>query len=248
LGANNVARGKALAGDRHPYRARRILRQFRIGLATSLIGTTVYLRLRPADPLFLLSMATGYAGFAMLALSLLLGPWKVLRGRHSPVSTELRRDVGIWAAILSVAHVYFGLQVHLRGHMWEYFFAPPGGPRGDLPRVDLFGFANYTGLAITLVLTVLLAISNDRALRRLGTRRWKALQRWNYAAFVLVILHAAAYQIIERRELLLVAVLGAIAMVVVASQLAGIRRVRKSSRQDSQGDRGPRRFPDSPRW
>ncbi|HEX3754945.1 MAG TPA: hypothetical protein VHV26_07705, partial [Rhizomicrobium sp.] len=55
-------------------------------------------------------------------------------------------------------------------------------------------FANYTGLAATLILIALLATSNDVSLRRFGTPGWKGLQRWNYFCFGLTGLHTLLYQ------------------------------------------------------
>src|SRR5205809_7932830 len=51
------------------------------------------------------SIATAYAGLALLGATLLIGPWNILHARPNPVSTDLRRDIGIWAALLSGAHV-----------------------------------------------------------------------------------------------------------------------------------------------
>ena len=52
----------------------------------------------------------------------------------------------------------------------------------------MFGFGNDTGLIAALLFLLLLAISNDVSLRRLGAQKWKSLQRWMYAAVVLTIL------------------------------------------------------------
>ena len=67
-------------------------------------------------------MASAYAGLFFLAASLSLGPWNVLRRKPNPVSSDLRRDVGIWAGVLALIHTAVGLTVHLRGRMWMYFF------------------------------------------------------------------------------------------------------------------------------
>jgi hypothetical protein len=56
-----------------------------------------------------------------------------------------------------------------------------------------FGWGNWTGLAATVVVLVLLVTSNDAALRILKARRWKLLQRVNYLFIVLVVLHAFFY-------------------------------------------------------
>src|SRR5262249_20619765 len=73
---------------------------------------------------FGLSMGTAYTGAMLLGVTLVVGVLKVLRGEISPVSTDWRRDVGIWAALFGLAHVVIGLQVHAPGRMWTYFVYP----------------------------------------------------------------------------------------------------------------------------
>ena len=135
------------------------------------------------------TVATGYLATILLALTLLIGPANLLLCRRNPVSSYLRRDVGMWTAIFSVVHVFFGLQVHdeLRNFL-TYFVAPDG-------RVltNSFGLGNWTGLAATVIVAGLLALSSDLALRKLKARTWKNLQRLSYALFALVIAHAFFY-------------------------------------------------------
>jgi sulfoxide reductase heme-binding subunit YedZ len=96
--------------------------------------------------------------------------------------------------------------------------------------LDIFGIANYLGLAATLILALLLALSNDWALRRFGTRRWKALQRLNYILLGLVSMHALVYFSYENRGLSFISVFVVVVSVVVAIQLAGIwKRKRKQA-------------------
>lgn len=173
---------------------------------------------------FRASMATAYVSLALLGASLATGPLNVLRGRPNPVSTDLRRDLGIWAAVVAIAHFAVGLQVHMK-HRWEYWFTPASGGL-LLPRVDPFGFANHTGLAAVAIAALLLALSNDRSLRALGTARWKRLQRWNYALYGLVLLHGIAYQVTERRTLPWVALFVAMLLPALVLQVAG-RRARR---------------------
>lgn len=144
------------------------------------------------------SMATAYVGLALLAATLVTGPYAVLRGRRHPTSTDLRRDIGIWAGLLSLAHFVIGLQVHLKSR-YLYWFRDLNDSVHLRPRIDAFGLANDLGIAAVVVAIVLLSLSNDLALRRLGARRWKRLQQWNYWLFGLVVLHAVIYEIIEKR-------------------------------------------------
>jgi sulfoxide reductase heme-binding subunit YedZ len=70
-------------------------------------------------------MATAYAGLFLLAVSLIKGPWNVLRGGQNFVSSYERRDFGIWAGAIGILHMILGLQGHLSGRIWLYFIYPP---------------------------------------------------------------------------------------------------------------------------
>jgi sulfoxide reductase heme-binding subunit YedZ len=102
--------------------------------------------------------------------------------------------------------------------MWMYFFR-------RLHPLALqntqFGLANFSGLAAALLFFVLLVISNDLSLRTLGTRRWKFLQRWIYAAFLLTVIHGIVYQLVEKRRLPWVVVFAVLTTAVVVVQLSG---------------------------
>jgi sulfoxide reductase heme-binding subunit YedZ len=184
--------------------------------------------------LYRLSMATGYASVVLIAWAMLIGPWRVRRGRPAPASTDLRRDVGIWGGLFGLAHVVTGLQVHFAGKFWKYFLYPDGEHVVPL-RHDLFGFANWTGLAAGLLLVLLLAISNDLSLRALGTRRWKAWQRWTYWAAALTVAHALAYQIPTKNHARWIVAFLLVTVIVLAMQLDGRRRylARREARASS---------------
>lgn len=173
-------------------------------------------------------MATAYAALGLLAATLAVGPLRVLRARPNPISTDLRRDLGIWCALVGLAHTVVGAQVHLRGRWWAYFVFPADQPHRVPVRYDAFGATNYAGLAAALVLLVLLGISNDLSLRQLGTRQWKRVQRWTYAVAALVALHGAIYQALEKRALPGVLLLLLVLIAVAALQLAGYRRLRRA--------------------
>ena len=206
------------------YWRRRISRHAAIALFGALVGTAVIVLLGDEGiPVFRLSMATAYASLALLACSLLVGPVNVIRRRANPVSSDLRRDVGIWAGVFAVAHVVFGLQVHLPGRMLEYFLWSPDEARAIPVRYDWAGLTNWSGLIATLVLLALLVISNDAALRRLGTARWKFIQRWSYAGFALIAVHGAIYQVLEDRPASWILVFALVIALVGVLQTLGAR-------------------------
>jgi sulfoxide reductase heme-binding subunit YedZ len=176
------------------------------------------------------SFATAYPALALLAATLLPGPWNLIRKRPNPTSIDLRRDAGIWAGILGILHSAVGQCVHLRGRPWLYYVYGPQDHHYSFPvRHDLFGLANYNGAVSVLVLIALLATSNDYSLRALGTPGWKTLQRWNYAVFALAAVHAFAYQGVEKQNIAFVATVAACVVVTVALQSTGFVKRRSAA-------------------
>jgi sulfoxide reductase heme-binding subunit YedZ len=212
-----------MAPPRIGYWPRRLLRNVGIvALALVVYLVVVTMSSHSTQVLFRLSMATGYTSVVLIGWALLIGPWRVMRGRSAPVSTDLRRDVGIWGGLFGLAHVATGLFVHLGDPLKYFFFRDPA--RHVPVRSDLFGFANWTGLAATLLLLLLLAISNDISLRRLGSRRWKSWQRWTYWAGALVVAHGLAYQWLEKGNNGWVYVFVPVVLIVAVLQLRGRRQ------------------------
>lgn len=200
-------------------------------LAGAAAAAAVWSATPSPDALFRASLTTGYVGLALLALTLMLGPLAALRRRVTPISTDLRRDTGLWACAWSLTHVVLGLQVHLRGKMWQYFFypTPETAPLWTRVRHDLFGFANHTGLVAALLLVLLALLSNDVSVRRLGASRWKNWQRLNYLLFALAVAHSIGYQCIEKRKVGYLVAFGAITLGAVTMQIArAVARSRPS--------------------
>jgi methionine sulfoxide reductase heme-binding subunit len=206
----------------------RVTRHIILFLLSAATCAVFYLAFDSQGPLWRLSMASAYGSLALLALSLMIGPWNRLRRRPNPVSGYLRRDIGIWAGVLGIVHVVFGLQVHFVGRMWLYFV--PETWRSFPLRLDLFGFTNYAGLAATLILVLLLALSNDASLRALGPARWKSLQRWNYAGAALVVAHGIVYMVLEKRTPAFIAAFAVLVLLAAGLQLAGYRAVSQGGR------------------
>lgn len=216
-------------------RFRRRLFQHHLPLLALCAGSVacIYLTRPYKDAVMRASFATAYPALILLAVTLGIGPLNVLMRRRNPVSVDLRRDVGIWAGILAVAHTAIGQNVHLRGRPWLYYVYQRSEHHTFPIRHDVFGMSNYTGALCTLVVLLLLATSNDWSLRRLGTVQWKKLQRWNYAAFALLAIHALGYEEgIEHQKLPWVTLTVAGLGVTLVLQLFGfgMRRAEGSSK------------------
>jgi sulfoxide reductase heme-binding subunit YedZ len=210
-----------------PRLARRLWRHhLPLGVASAVCGWALYVTRPYPDVITRLSFATAYPALALLAATLMIGPWRTLAGKAVVISLDLRRDVGIWAGILGVAHTGIGQCVHMRGRPWLYYVYENWRAEHWQPvRHDLFGAANFTGLFAALVLIALLATSNDASLRKLGTPGWKQLQRWNYGCFGLTALHCFLYQLgVESQQAGFVAAAIACVTIAAALQLLGWRR------------------------
>jgi len=147
------------------------------------------------DVITRLSFATAWPALVLLTVVLVIGPWRILRGKPPVLSQDLRRDIAIWGGSLGVAHAVIGNCEHLRGRPWLYYVYEKTQEHLVPLRHDLFGFSNYTGLFASLILLALLATSNDASLRKLGNPGWKSLQRWNYVCCGLTALHTFGYLI-----------------------------------------------------
>ncbi len=173
-----------------------------------------------------ITYSSGYIGIFLLAFSLLLGPINLMLNRKNPISTYLRRDMGIFGGILSLVHSVIGLFMHFTGKPWLYFVEEV--VQGYAIRFGVFGMANHTGLLGALIIILLLAISNDYSLRKLKAVKWKNLQRFTYLMFVLVILHSIFYRINAGKEDLIMYLYLPLFMVVLIFQIIGMRlKMRK---------------------
>lgn len=175
------------------------------------------------------SLVTGYASLVALLVTVVLGPLRIVRAQPNPVSSDLRRDIGIAAALTGLAHVVLATRHHFGGSLRLYFFVD-GRLRVESVRTDAFGWGVWIGAAATVVLGVLGALSNDASLRTLGRRRWKAIQRGNYALVPLAVAHTALFWYALGRDGLTETLLVLAIFCALALQCAGVVRLRSSDR------------------
>ena len=137
--------------------------------------------------------AVGDAAVVLLLVSLAIGPlarlWRPA-GRLVP----WRRQLGIWAAVVALAHSLLVIDGWARWSIRRFLgfeFIPQLGREARLE--PGFGLANLIGLVALAWLLVLLATSSDRALRSLGPAAWKWLHQGSYVVLYLVLLHTAYF-------------------------------------------------------
>lgn len=190
-------------------------------LATGLYFVLAVVYPSPRLWIFRWSLATAYVGAGLLAITLSIGAWRFLKNQSTPISNDLRRDFGIWCALFAVAHTFIGLNVHQKN--WAHYFLNDTGGW----RTDLFGFANYVGVAATLIVIVLLLTSSDYALKTLKSKRWKRIQRWNYIFGALVALHGIFYIVVENRVMPFLFIFVVFIIWTAAIQFVGFGKRRK---------------------
>jgi sulfoxide reductase heme-binding subunit YedZ len=167
-----------------------------------------------------ITYTSGYMSIFLLAVSLLLGPLNLMLKLKNPISTYIRRDIGIFGGILGVVHSVVGLFMHFTGRPWLYFVEEVG--ESFVIRSGNFGLANYTGLFGALILILLLIISNDYSLGKLKAAKWKNLQRFTYLMFLLVIAHSVFYRLNAGKEDLIIYLYLPLLLIVLVCQLAGV--------------------------
>ncbi len=204
----------------------RVLRHIAFAVAGSATIQSVFEASSDMTSTDSMSLGAAYGGLFFLAATLLVGPVYVLTGRQIPVSSMLRRDLGIWAAVYGLLHVYVGLLIYFDRTMWPYFVYTADEAHTFPLRLDLFGIANYVGLLAALVLVALLGLSNNWSLRKLGPAIWKKGQRWAYAGAVLIAAHGILYQVYEARTLGFVVLQAVVIAIVIGLQLWGASRWR----------------------
>ena len=106
---------------RERFRHRLVTHHLPLLVASTISISILYYTRTYADVLSRASFATAYPALVLLAATLLIGPWNVLRQQRNPISSDLRRDIGIWAGALGLLHTAVGQNVHLRGHPWLYY-------------------------------------------------------------------------------------------------------------------------------
>lgn len=176
-----------------------------------------------------LSVSSAYVSLLFFVIAIGMGPVDLWRNKKTPLSSYLRRDLGIWSALLAVFHTLAGLQVHLGGKFWHYFVYPSDQAHLIPIRYDFFGLTNHLGLLSAIVMVFLLVLSNNRSIKRLGAAKWKNWQRSAYVLIMFLPLHGVIYQALENRlGSVYSLLLGVMTFVALSLQISGIVKFRSN--------------------
>ena len=152
------------------------------------------------DPEMRLWRAIGDASFVLLLLLLLLGPLS----RYSLALARLlpwRRELGIWFAILAIAHTLLVLDGWVRWDWMRFFGYELIAQLDRYARVEPgFGLSNLIGFIAALIALPLMITSANWAVKRLGGSSWKWLHYGAYTVFYLVVLHSLYFLFMHYTE------------------------------------------------
>jgi DMSO/TMAO reductase YedYZ heme-binding membrane subunit len=186
-----------------------------------------------------ISLTLAYLALGGLLTTLAIGPLQRLTRQRPPINVYWRRDLGVWSALASVAHVIVALGPASVLPVARYFTRAGRDPVRHV-RTDQFGLANLSGLVALVLAIGLVTISNDRSLRRLG-RRWKSYQRANYVIGAAASVHAMClWSLLHRHGPVVTVSLVAMTALILLRIAGGIapRRDHEPSVTQSQSNTG----------
>lgn len=173
------------------------------------------------------SLVTSWICMVLLSAALLIGPVYARRSGRPLLNHLLRRDLAVWGAIAGLIHFGMAFKYSMNMEYMTTFIDGALAAPAPAVRRSLYFWSVIGGLVIAVLFLLLLALSSNAALRLVGARWWKRLQRASYVAFALTAAHGVAFQLIEARSLPLVLLFAALIVVVLAGQAAGAAAVRR---------------------
>jgi sulfoxide reductase heme-binding subunit YedZ len=174
-----------------------------------------------------LSIVSAYLCLVLLGAALLIGPMHAFRKGRPLANSYIRRDIGIWAALSGLMHFYLANVLAMNyEYLGIYVENAPVPPSAEIRR-ELYSWGVILGYVIAVLFIVLLALSNDWIVQKVGLKWWKRIQRVSYLGFLFTSAHAFAFQALESREVLWIIVVLLITLLVLFGQASGIASVKK---------------------
>ncbi len=174
-----------------------------------------------------LSIVSAYLCLFLLGVALLIGPFHAIRKGKPLAHSYIRRDIGVWAALNGLLHFYLANILSMNYEYLGIYVENATAPPSVAMRSDLYNWGTILGYVVAVLFIVLLALSNDWIVRKIGLKWWKRLQRVSYFGFIFTCAHAFAFQILESREALWVCVVLLVTVLVFVGQSFGIAAIKK---------------------
>ena len=181
------------------HQVKRVLRHTYLALVTAAVLFVAANLLAYPTGWERVSVASAWLCMALMVSAVVIGPLRRLDNRPSPLNMYRRRDLGIWAALNGLVHFVAGNFVAMNDVYVSRFVREAEHLPAAPLREFLFSGSSILGLAIAALFLLLLALSSDFALHRIGAQRWKFLQKSALVAFWLSVLHGVAFQVLESR-------------------------------------------------
>lgn len=202
----------------------RLKRHVLLGLACVLILGAAAATVTSEGLIDRLSITTAWLCAVLLGIVLLIGPFESMRSGRRPVNHLLRRDLGIWTALIGLAHLYLGMEASMTPAYVMQFVENGRLALSFETRDALFFWGTILGFIVGLMFLMLLALSSDTAIRILGLTWWKRLQRAAWFSFTLTALHGLAFQVLESRPAAWITILALLSSGVIAARLVARKR------------------------
>lgn len=185
-------------------------------LAANMLGLGLSAWLLPYAALWeRLSVGSAWLCMVVLCSALLIGPLRRSAGQQAPANIYLRRDLAIWSALQGFFHVYAGSLVSMNQDYIQGFVNTDLAPWSAVVRDELFYWGAMLGFIVSLIYLMLLTVSSDRAMRKVGVDRWKKIQKSAHLVLWLTVIHAIAFQLLESRYVPLALILAVMSAVLV---------------------------------
>ncbi len=180
-----------------------------------------------------LSIVSAYLCLGLLCAGLAIGPIRAIRTGRPTINNYLRRDIGIWAGVTGLAHLFIATTLSMTPEYMQTFVDITDVPPSHAARAALFAWSTIAGFLVGVVLLTLLGLSNDKTMQWLGVHWWKRLHRMSYLAFFLTTAHGLAFQALESRNRGLIALVVFTGLSILVLQTTGVRRVSRSAQRNA---------------
>ncbi len=144
-------------------------------------------------PIHRWNRAFGDASLVLLTVAMMIGPVVRFQSAWGWI-VPWRRELGVHAVAFATIHFILILDGWIVWDIPRLFGLLLHPFRGNYVMVEHgFGLANVLGIVALTYGAVLVTISNDYAVRRLGGSVWKFVQRGAYVLWMLVVIHTAYF-------------------------------------------------------